>query len=117
MRLNTEEIRNMQARRRVMYQGGIDAVVDKCYHKIRAVVSTNRRTTSCILELPEFVIGYAMYDFTECVIHVKRHLESSGYHVTYIFPRMLVVSWEDHRESALMLTAELKPSGKVALSF
>jgi hypothetical protein len=112
----------MHARRRIFQQKGIDAVVERCYNKIKNVLKTKARVSSCVLEVPEFVIGYPIYELGECIVFVKRHMEGNGYKVTYLFPRLLIVSWADAIERSKMLTDmstssfNVKPSGKVVLS-
>ena len=108
----------------MMQQRGIDRVVTRCYGTIRAVTKGHNAASSCVYEVPEFVLGCPVYDLTDCILFVKRHLESNGYKVYYIFPRILIVSWESAIESGRLLAApsvdacqfNVKPSGKVVLS-
>jgi hypothetical protein len=121
-KIKTDDIRRLRSQSRVFQQDGIDAVVDKCYQRVRSVINSDRRSTSCVFDVPEFVLGQPIYDFTDCVIQVKRHMEGSGFKVTYVFPRILVVSWshtlgnEDQRRITAADFA-VKKSGTLMLSF
>ena len=116
--IRSDDIRDMHARRKTIQQRGIDAVVNRCYSKIKATLRSNSSSTSCVLEIPEFVFGYPLYDLTDCVLFAKRHLESNGYKVSYFFPRMLVASWAEAVKTALFDPASInfKKSGKAVLS-
>ncbi len=81
------------------------------------MVAFNRNATSCMLEIPEFILGQVPYDLADCVIHVKRALESSRYAVQYVFPRMLIVSWgQATLPSNNLIEYNIKPSGKLAIT-
>lgn len=118
--IRADEIRDIHNRKKTYQQKGIDAVINRCYTKIRSNVKANPRSSSCVLEIPEYLFGYPLYDLTECVLSTKRHLESNGYRVSYFFPRMLVASWADAiatgstpiNKSAM----NFKKSGKAVLS-
>ena len=120
--IRADDIRDMHTKRRLFQQKGIDAVVERCYTKIKNVVRTKTLLSSCVFEIPEFIFGYPIYDLTECIIFTKRHLEGNGYKVSYFFPRLLVVSWESAVKTSKLLTDassstfNVKPSGKVVLN-
>lgn len=121
--ISAKDIRDMHARRRQLQQRGIDVVVDRAYNRIRRTLGVNAHATSCMIEVPEFVVGHPLYDMGDCIVFVKRHLEASGFRVMYVFPRLLVVSWGHAVEGARALpgpahlaTFDFKPSGKVVMS-
>jgi hypothetical protein len=91
--IHADQIRDMHIRKRSFQQQGIDAVLERCYTKIKLAIRSRSTSSSCVFEIPEFLFGYPMYDLTECVLYVKRHLETNGFKVSYFFPRLLVVSW------------------------
>ena len=120
--IRADDIRDMHARRRLFQQKGIDAVVKRCNNKIKSVIDTRTNASSCVLEVPEFLLGFPIYDLTDCILFVKHHLETSGFKVFYIFPRLLIVSWESAIANGRLLCDtstskfDVKPSGKVVLS-
>lgn len=67
-------------------------VLSSCYNKITRVAGID--ATSCIYEVPEFVIGVPPYDLSKAVTHVITSLERNGYEVAYMFPRALFISWD-----------------------
>lgn len=67
-------------------------VLSSCYGKIKRVAGIDG--TSCIYEVPEFVMGVPPYDLSKAVSHVIASLERNGYEVAYMFPRALLISWD-----------------------
>lgn len=115
--ITVSDIHTFQTMKRQRQQAGIDAVLERCYKQIRKTVSLDAKSTSCVLEIPEFVLGKAIFDLGDCVVFVKQKLEQSGYRVLYVFPRILLVSWTkpEPSETAKQLF-DVKPSGKKVLS-
>jgi hypothetical protein len=66
-------------------------VVNQCCGKIRRIAVLNQ--TRCLFEVPDFLLGYPIYDLNECVRYVMQFLQNRGFQVTYFFPRILLVSW------------------------
>ena len=107
--IHASEISDMYHRKRTFAQKGIDAVLERCYTKIRLAVRSRSTSSSCVFEIPEFLFGYPMYDLTECVLYVKRHLETNAFKVSYFFPRLLVVSWAAAIGSAMSSPMLMSP--------
>lgn len=67
-------------------------VLASCYRKIKRVAAVD--STSCIFEVPEFVIGAPPFELSTAVSYVISSLERNGYMVAYMFPRALLISWD-----------------------
>ena len=67
------------------------------------LTSVNRyatlQKTSCIYDIPEFLIGYPVYDMNDCVSYLHQELVSRGFNITYIFPKIFVISWDMGEET------------------
>jgi hypothetical protein len=117
--ITVKDIHTLQTMKRHKQQTGIDAVLERCYKQIRRTVSLEPKSTSCVLEIPEFILGKAIYDLGECIVFVKQKLELSGYRILYVFPRILLVSWTQPERPLLEDPKQLfdvKPSGKKVMS-
>lgn len=71
---------------------GHKVVLGRCYRKIKRVAGIDE--TSCIYEIPEFVVGVPPFEMSKAVSHVIHDLERNGYEVAYMFPRSLLISWD-----------------------
>jgi len=69
-----------------------DRIVESCHKKI--VASTNKQQLNCFYEVPQFVIGYPIFDLTKCIEYLKKTLEGEGFLVKYYFPKYLYISWD-----------------------
>jgi hypothetical protein len=69
----------------------LDKVLDMCYKKIEN--SSKLDNIACFFDVPEFVIGFPLFNLNECIVYVYNHLINSGFTAQYIFPRILYVSW------------------------
>jgi hypothetical protein len=49
---------------------------------------------NCFYEVPQFVIGYPIFDLTKCIEYLKKTLEGEGFLVKYYFPKYLYISWD-----------------------
>jgi hypothetical protein len=87
------DILNMQKKKQEKRFEAFDKITEQCYKKIEKCVEITRNIFSCLFEVPEFMIGYPLYDLNECLQYVMRILISKGFVVNYSFPRLLLVSW------------------------
>lgn len=69
-----------------------DKILDMCQKKIRKSVQLNM--VQCFFEVPEFVLGFPLYNINECIVHVLTKLQDNGFVVRYLFPRIIFISWE-----------------------
>ena len=68
-----------------------EKVVELCHVQITRAAENN--FTHCIFEVPEFILGYPMYDINECIVHVLKRLKENEYNVSYFFPKIIYVMW------------------------
>ena len=47
----------------------------------------------CFFEVPEFVLGYPIYDINDCIKYIIAKLNKNGFLIKYFFPRILYISW------------------------
>jgi hypothetical protein len=71
--------------------GQFKKVLELCQFEITNCV--NMQLSYCIFEVPQFLIGYPLYDLNECIIFLLRKLQESGYKVTYSFPKSIIIVW------------------------
>jgi hypothetical protein len=97
-----------------------EKVVELCHKKI--VSSSDNKKTRIFYEVPEFILGYPLYDINDCIRHVMDALQSNGFIVTYYFPRYLYVSWdldeiEEHKAMSKKNKNGMQKKGPAALDF
>lgn len=104
-----------------------DKVLELCHKKI--LHHSENKKTRLFYEVPEFQLGYPLYDINECIQHVMAELKSNGFISTYYFPKYIYVSWDleeiDQQKATNKkqfankridpLDFKYKPSGKLTL--
>ena len=70
------------------YQKMYDKVEKKIQHYAR------KNSTSCCFEIPEYILGYPLFDLHTCIQFLYTELTKNGFLVTYIFPNYLYISWD-----------------------
>lgn len=108
-----------------------DKILELCHKKI--MFQSDNRKTRIFFEVPEFLMGYPLFDLNDCIKHIMDSLKSNGFLAIYYFPRYIYVSWdleeiEQHKiemkkqkfyenkpEKLNTLDFKYKPSGKLSL--
>lgn len=83
----TTSMQSRQARRNLCF----DKVLEQCFTYVKKHADKNK--LFCFYEVPEFQLGYPLYDLNECITYVVKKLESNDFLVRYFFPRILYISW------------------------
>lgn len=106
-----------------------DRVLELCHKKI--VASADNKKVRLFYEVPDFLMGYPLYDINDCITYVMDSLKSNGFIAVYYFPRYIYISWDldeidEHKKNArknpaaskqkpVALDFKYKPSGKLTL--
>lgn len=69
-----------------------EKVLEKCHKQI--INSANESNLRTLIELPEHIYGYPLYDLNNCIKFVISSLNNDGFYVKYFFPKILYVSWD-----------------------
>ena len=91
--LTAADILKQQGARQAKRYEAFELILENCYKIIQKCIQVTRNVYSCCFEVPEFIIGFPLYDLNECIQYIVRILVSKGFAVQYMFPRMLFVSW------------------------
>lgn len=92
--LSASDILKQQQKKQTKRQEAFDFILEQCYKKIQKCIQVTRNVFECFFEIPEFLIGYPLYDLNECTSYCHALLTSKGFQVQYIFPRVLFISWK-----------------------
>jgi hypothetical protein len=56
-------------------------ILKKCWNRINMISSLHSYTTSCIFQIPDFVIGIPPHDMKDCSDFILNSLETNGFKV------------------------------------
>jgi len=92
--LSVRDIHAAQSRKLNKRHESFERVLSMCHKTISKSINVLRNNNHCLFEVPEFVIGYPLYDLNECITWVVEQLTGGGgFYVRYFFPRILYISW------------------------
>lgn len=106
-----------------------DKVLEICHKKI--LIHSDNKKTRFFFEVPDFILGFPLYDVNDCIKHILEALKSNGFLAIYYFPRYVYVSWDfeeidqhkaqekkmngGRKEKVNALDFKYKPSGKLTI--
>ncbi len=105
-----------------------EKILERCYSRIQT--SSNKKHLKCFFEVPDYMIGYPIYDLNNSITYIIDNLKSSGFIATYYFPRFIYISWDLEeieefkkqkinnikQQNSNLLDFKYKPSGKLSLN-
>ncbi len=93
MGLHLKDVLQTVKRRGEHHRVTFDKVLDKCNRLIERSVSI--KNASCFYQVPEFMIGYPLYDINDCINYMYGILTKNGFLVKYYFPNVFYISWHE----------------------
>jgi len=90
--IDVVDLRRLMAAKELRHQDTFKIVLERCYRIVRRTAAAKRY--ACMFEVPEFVHGRPMYDLLKCIEYIVRSITSNGYAVQYVYPRLLLISWQ-----------------------
>lgn len=91
-RLNILELNRSITEKKNLSIEVYEKIVSKCHRRIES--TTENLKTNCFFQIPEFVIGYPLYDLSKCIEYTVDELKKNGFLVKYYFPKTIYVSWD-----------------------
>ena len=84
-------------------QTRLDAIRLEVYNRILATVHNKIRATSTLpsspqmtsFDVPEWQPGCPRFDVKDCILYIVWQLRHSGFHVLYVSPNRLLISWKE----------------------
>ena len=68
-----------------------DSILKKCHTRI--LYNSGLQRTYCFYQIPEFIIGFPLYDILELRKYVMNSLKTNGFKLLYIEPNWLFIHW------------------------
>jgi hypothetical protein len=91
-KINLDELYEKKKQTDLQQLNTFNKILQRIHNRIK-FISKQKRDQHCFFIVPEIIIGIPKYDHGECVAYLFTKLEDNGFHVKYIHPNMLVISW------------------------
>lgn len=100
-----------------------DDILKKVHSKI--VFNSKVEKTYCFFQIPEFIIGFPIYNVKDLKQYIMNSLQKDGFKLLYVDPNWLFISWDPEtikkqpkqqkkkqkKSSDFRTTEEYKPTG------
>lgn len=83
-----------QKKREHCRQEMYDTILRQAHNRIETCAA--RKETTCLFQIPRFIIGMPLYDLYQCCGYVLQRLKHDGFVVNYIHPNTLHINWSRH---------------------
>jgi hypothetical protein len=92
-RLNIEELYETKKKIDLNRLETYNKLLTKIHSKIKTASRQTIQTNFCSFVMPELLIGYPNYNFSECLNYIIDKLEVDHFLCKYIHPNLLLISW------------------------
>ena len=94
-KINIDELFEKKQQRDLKQLSIFNKILARAQKRIQ-LTARNKRTDQFIwFKIPEYIFGEPIYDKGDCIAYIVNKLTTNGFHVRYIHPNTIFVSWAD----------------------
>ena len=93
-RVNIDELYDKNMKRDLKQLSVFNKILNRIHKRIQLTAKNKRCDKFIWFTVPEFLFGEPTYDQGDCIGYLVSKLADNGFHVRYIHPNTLFVSWE-----------------------
>lgn len=94
-KINIDELYEKNQQRDLKQLSIFNKILNRVHLRIKNTAKVKRTDKHIWFTVPEYIFGEPIYDQGDCVAHLVVKLEENGFHVRYIHPNTIFVSWEN----------------------
>lgn len=95
-KLNIDELYEKRHRRDLKQISIFNKILARIHKRIQHTArNKNCNDTHIWFNVPEYLVGEPVYDKGECMGYLVSQLENNGFHVKYVHPNTMFVSWHN----------------------
>lgn len=94
-KINIDELYEKNMKRNLKQLSIFNKILNRVHRRIQLSTRTTRNDKYIWSIVPEFIFGEPNYDQSECIAFIVGKLVDNGFHVRYIHPNTLFISWEN----------------------
>ena len=111
-KVNIDDLYEKNHQRDLKQLSIFNKILNRIHNKIKAVTRGHKKDTHVWFAVPEYIFGEPLYNQGDCLGYLVAKLEANGFHVRYLHPNTLFVSWSNWVPSYIR-TEVKKKTGKV----
>jgi len=94
-KVNIDELYEKNKQRNLKQLSVFNKILNRINTRIKTTYQTKRDDKHIWYQVPPYIFGEPLYDQTDCIAYVVTKLAENGFHVKYINPGTLFISWEN----------------------
>ena len=111
-KINIDDLYERNQQRDLKQLSIFNKILNRIHHRITLTGRNKRNDKYIWFNVPEYIFGEPAFDPADCVAFVVNKLADNGFHVRYIHPNTLFISWENW-VPAYVRTEIKKKTGKI----
>lgn len=115
-KINIDELYEKKKQNDLSNLQTFDKILNRIHQRIKYTSKQNTDETCCWYVVPEFILGIPRYDHALCIAYVINKLTQNHFHVKYIHPNTLFISWK-HYIPSYVRTEFKKKTGIIVNEF
>lgn len=94
-KINIDELYEKAQHRDLKQLTIFNKILNRVHKRITVTARTKTNDKHIWFTVPEYIFGEPIYDRGDCIAHLVVKLEENGFHVRYLHPNTLFVSWNN----------------------
>jgi len=92
-KINMDDLFEKKQRRDLKQLSIYNKLLNRVHKRITTTARGRAKDTHIWFNVPEYIFGEPVYDNADCTGYLVANLEKNGFHVRYMHPNTLFVSW------------------------
>lgn len=92
-KINIDDLYEKRQKRDLKQVSIFNKILNRVHHRINLTARNKKNEQHIWFVVPEYIFGEPVYDKAECIAYIVSKLELNKFHIRYIHPNTLFVSW------------------------
>lgn len=92
-KINLDDLYERQQRKDLKQISIFSKLLNRIHQKIKMTARNRKEDRFVFYTIPEYIFGESLYNQADCIAYLVDKLEENGFHIRYIHPNTLLVSW------------------------
>ena len=114
-KINIDDLYEKKQRRDLKQISIFNKILGRIHKRIQYTARQKKYTENFVwFAVPEYIVGEPIYDKGECIGYLVSQLEKNGFHIKYVHPNTLFISW--HNWVPSYVRSEIKKKTGIVLN-
>jgi hypothetical protein len=95
-KVNIDELFERKQQRDLKQLSIFNKILARCQKRIQLTARNKRSDQYIWFQVPEYIFGEPIYDKGDCIAYIVMKLQNNGFHVRYMHPNTIFVSWANY---------------------